>query len=227
MRQFFKRIVKTAAAQWFFGFLVAAYGNLVWWTSKVTVQNGHIPQKYWDKNQPVVVALWHGRLLLMPFLFPRKLKVSALISDHADGRIVKNAAWFYNINTVVGSSTRGGVKALREMLRRTQAQETIFITPDGPKGPLATCSKGTIEIARMGNVPIIPASISAKEGKSARSWDRFLLPKLFNTLIIRFEEPIDVPEDADQNVREAVRKKVESTMQDLQKATDKDVGFSA
>jgi hypothetical protein len=225
MKKAFKKLIKTAGAQWFFGFLIAVYSSLVWWTSKVKIQNSHIPQKYWDKNKPVVIALGHGRLALMPFLFPRKLKVSALISDHPDGRLVKNAAWFFNIRTVVGSSTRGGVKALREILRRVKKGETIFITPDGPKGPYMTCSKGTIEIARMGGIPIIPASISAQKGKNMRSWDKFLFPKPFNTLIIRFDDPIEIPEGADKVLRERIRTEVERTMQNLQAATDNDTGF--
>lgn len=222
-KKWHKRLLQTAAAQWFLGFLIATYSLLVWWTSKVKIQNGHIPEQYWKEGKPVVIALWHGRLALMPYLFPRKLKISALISDHRDGRLVKNAAWFFGIRTVVGSTTKGGMQALREMLRRVKDGETIFITPDGPKGPYMTCSKGTVEIARMAGIPVIPASISAAKGKTMRSWDKFLFPKLFNQLVIRFDEPISVA--SDKTARETKRVEVETTLQRLQQATDSEVGW--
>ncbi len=225
MKKYFKKLIKTAGAQWFFGFLIYAYGSFVWYTSKVKIDNSHIPKKYWDNNKPVVIALWHGRLALMAFLFPRNLKVSALISDHPDGRLVKNAAWFFGIKTVVGSSTKGGMQAMREILRRIKTGETIFITPDGPKGPYMECSKGTIEIARIAGVPIIPAAISVEKGKTMRSWDKFLFPKPFNTLVLRYGEAITIPADASKEEREEKRLAVEKSLQDLQHATDKKVRF--
>jgi hypothetical protein len=47
---------------------------------------------------------------------------------------------------------------------------------------------------------------------TARSWDRFLIPRPFSQVRVRFGEPIDVPEQMDEEAFEVLRLAVEKKM---------------
>ena len=69
------------------------------------------------------------------------------------------------------------------------------MAPDGPRGPLMHCAPGVIELARHTGAPIVPASISSQHGKILNSWDRFLVPRLFDRLVCIWGEPVTIPKD--------------------------------
>jgi len=58
-----------------------------------------------------------------------------------------------------------------------------------------------------------------------RSWDRFLIPKPFSRILVRFGEPIDVPEQMDSEAFEALRRKVEKEMIDGHAQDDLSFGW--
>src|SRR5262249_58573630 len=88
---------------------------------------------------------WHG---LAPF--------HMLISAHRDGRIIAGAMTYFGIETIAGSTSRGGSSALREMLKRLREGGCIGITPDGPRGPAMTLSIGVVNIAQVARGPLVP-----------------------------------------------------------------------
>lgn len=224
LKTLLKSLVNSSAGQQFLGALIFVYGNLVWYTSKIKIENGELPQAFWTEGKPVIVAVWHGRLLLMSFLFSRGVKVSALISEHRDGKIVRNAAQMYGHETVAGSTTRGAVAAFRKLIRRAEMGHTIFITPDGPKGPRMRLSKGTTELSRQTGLPIFAASISCDTGTIAHSWDRFMIPKPFGTIYVNWKNLGSIDKNASAAEREAFRNKVELEMITQQTQTDHAIG---
>jgi lysophospholipid acyltransferase (LPLAT)-like uncharacterized protein len=72
-------------------------------------------EKSRDPGRPVIGAFWHQRLLMMPF-FPRPGKTGMLISQHRDGEIIARLIKYLGIDSVRGSTTRGGLSALRGMV---------------------------------------------------------------------------------------------------------------
>ncbi len=121
-----------------------------------------------------------------------------LISGHRDGQIISKIALlgsFGQIRTVTGSSSRGGTKAVRDLLQSARAGRTLFITPDGPRGPNMRAQRGVVEIARLTGLPILPASVSAAPCKQLRTWDRFLIPYPFSRVAVRWAEPIRISRD--------------------------------
>ena len=46
----------------------------------------------------------------------------------------------------------------------------------------------------------------------ARSWDRFLIPQPFTRMLIRWGDPIFVPENIDSEAFEAIRLDIENKM---------------
>jgi len=168
--------------------------------------------------------MWHGRLMLLDYLRPNGRAMVTLISGHRDGQVISKMASLTTggkIRTVTGSSSRGGSKAIRELMRHARAGETIFITPDGPRGPNMIAQRGVIEIARLTGLPILPVSASARWRSQRRSWDRFIVPYPFTRVAVRWGEPIKIERGADGDVLLA---QLEAALTACQRAADEAVG---
>jgi len=152
------------------------------------------PQKFWDRGQPIIAAFWHQRLLMMPFL-PRRGKVAMLISQHRDGEFIARAVKLFGVDAVRGSTTRGGISALRGMIRSFRAGANLAITPDGPQGPKHVVQIGVMELARQTGAPIFPVTYSASRRKVFSSWDNFILPLPFCRVAYVWGEPLFLPRE--------------------------------
>src|SRR5690606_25961424 len=75
-------------------------------------------------GRPCVFVLWHGRLLPLGFLH-RGEGVVALISRAADGDYLAEVLGRWGFVPVRGSSSRGGGKALRELIGHARAGRSI------------------------------------------------------------------------------------------------------
>lgn len=172
------------------------------------------------RGGPYIIALWHGRLAMLHQLRIGDRPLAALISSHRDGQLISKCAWYYNIRTVTGSSTRGGFGAVRQLLRLTREGHSLIITPDGPRGPRLHVNKGIVEIARVSGLPILPAAISTS-GRELKTWDRFLVPVPFSRVTIRWGEPLRVVGDCDTA---AVAAQLEHALTLVQSAADEAIG---
>jgi lysophospholipid acyltransferase (LPLAT)-like uncharacterized protein len=141
-----------------------------------------------------------------------------LISGHRDGQLISKIAQMFRIQTVVGSSTRGGSRAIRDLIRLSRDGHNLYITPDGPRGPAMSAQSGIVEIARLTGLPILPASASTSNGGERNTWDRILVPYPFGRTVVRWGEPIQVDNDSDG---EAVRLRLETALIDLQEQADR------
>jgi len=156
----------------------------------VHVNTGY-PESCLARGERVICAFWHGRLLMMPFAYPGQ-PVVILISHHRDGEYISRIATALGFQVIRGSATRGGVRALRQIIRALKEGLNLVITPDGPKGPRAKVKSGVIEIARLTGAPIVPVSFSAVRRRFLGSWDAFLLPLPFSRAVYIWGEPIYV-----------------------------------
>jgi lysophospholipid acyltransferase (LPLAT)-like uncharacterized protein len=80
-------------------------------------------------------------------------------------------------------------------------------------------------MAQLSGAPIIPVYISVNRAWILRSWDRFLIPKPFSTVWIRWDEPIPVPATLDNDAFEALRLDIEKRMRDNQEGDDRKRGW--
>ncbi|MFQ5767596.1 MAG: lysophospholipid acyltransferase family protein [Acidobacteriota bacterium] len=165
-------------------------------------------------GQNYILAFWHGRLLMMPYCYRRR-KIAIIISEHGDGELIARTMALFGHQTIRGSSTRGGAGALRQAIRHLRRGGDIGFTPDGPRGPRFRVQPGVIQAARLGRVPIIPVSFSARPAHHLASWDRFLLPWPFSRGLFLYGRPIRVPPDADAGRMEAARLELEGRLRRL------------
>jgi lysophospholipid acyltransferase (LPLAT)-like uncharacterized protein len=156
------------------------------------------PQKFWDQGQHIIAAFWHQRLLMMPFL-PHRGKVGMLISQHRDGEFIARAVKLFGVDSVRGSTTRGGLAALRGMIRFFRKGGNLAVTPDGPQGPKHIVQIGVVELARQTGAPIVPVTYSASRCKVFGSWDNFILPLPFCRVAYVWGEPLFVPREIDKD----------------------------
>jgi len=168
-------------------------------------------EKFWNEGKFVIAAFWHQRLLMMPFL-PHKGRVGMMISRHRDGEFIARAVKFFGIDSVRGSTTRGGTAALRGMVRFFAGGAHLAITPDGPQGPRHVVQRGVVELARLTAAPIVPVAYGATWKKVFNSWDQFILPLPFCRVVYIWGEPIFIPRDLKENELEEKRLLVEERL---------------
>ena len=118
------------------------------------------------------------------------MKCYTLMSAHGDGRLIGGIVKLLGIDSVSGSSTRGGMTAVRTLLKCMKAGHDIAITPDGPKGPIFETKPGVISLARIAKVSLLPLSFKAEKSWVLKSWDRFVVPRPFSRGTMYVGKPV-------------------------------------
>jgi hypothetical protein len=131
---------------------------------------------------------------------------------------------YFRIETIAGSTTRGGSSALREILKRLKQGGCVGVTPDGPRGPPMTVSIGIVNIARLAGVPIVPLTYATSRRRVLATWDRFHLALPFGRGLFLFGEPIEVAAELDEEGLENARRLLETRMVEMAREADRLVG---
>lgn len=219
-----KRLFSLAVVRRITCWLISLYIRFARITSRWRVLGREIPEGFWSREEPFILALWHGRLMMMPYSWRRKKPIDFLISFHRDGDMVARTIGHFGLGSIRGSSKKGGASALKSMVRALRQGTWIGIAPDGPTGPRMRASEGIVSVARLSGVPILPATCAASRRIVLGSWDRFLIPLPFSRGIFSWGEPIRVPRDADDNtIRETVQQ-LEDALNTLTDEADRAVG---
>jgi len=142
-----------------------------------------------------VYATWHQRMSYHFHYFGSR-HVTVMISQSRDGEYVARVAAGLGFKNVRGSSTRGGLKALKELVQEIRNGEIGGMLADGPQGPARVAKIGSVVIARNAEVSLIPVLWGADRCWMFNSWDRYLVPKPFARVVIFYAEPIWIPRSA-------------------------------
>ena len=70
----------------------------------------------YGNGRGMIFAFWHSRQLMMPLAY-RGRRIHVLISRHRDGEIIARLIGRFGFRSVRGSTTRGGMTALRSLIR--------------------------------------------------------------------------------------------------------------
>ena len=216
-----KKILKSDRMKAVIGWVAAAYIWLVYRTGRWQTINGGEAEAYIRENKPFILAFWHGRLLLMPTLMKKNVRAHVLISRHGDGEIIAQAIRHWNLDSIRGSTTKGALPAIKEILKVIRRKEIAVITPDGPQGPRMRVQDGVMRIAAMSGVPVFPASYSAKRGRFLGSWDRFLFAKPFSRGVIIWGDPVHVPRQDTDGAFDRARDEIEGSLNRITQEADR------
>ncbi|MDT4965711.1 MAG: hypothetical protein QOJ64_448 [Acidobacteriota bacterium] len=161
-----------------------------------------------------IYTFWHNRVFLSTW-FWRRRRIVVMTSQSFDGEYIARFIQRYGYGAARGSSTRGGVGAIVEMVRLMRAGCPTGFTIDGPKGPRYIAKMGAVLLAKKTGHPIMPFTVTPKRFWEVKSWDAFQVPKPFTHALTQIAEPIFVPSDADENTLNTKRDELQSALDDL------------
>jgi len=165
-------------------------------------------------RQPVM-AFWHGRILPATFYFRRR-GIVVITSENFDGEWIARIIERFGYGTARGSTSRGGRKAILQLVRDMRAGRAAGFTLDGPRGPARVAQAGAVWLASATGNPILPFHLEASSHWSLRSWDRTQIPKPFSTVALVVGEPMDVPHEAPAETLEQARHDLERRLSSLE-----------
>jgi lysophospholipid acyltransferase (LPLAT)-like uncharacterized protein len=206
--------------------IIHCYIRFVYWFTRWNVEGSEWPRRLRAEGRPFILAFWHGRLLMIPMAWRRLAPMHMLISAHPDGQIIADAVTYFGVDSIAGSTKRGGSAALRTMLKRLKEGDCVGITPDGPRGPAMTASVGIVNVARLAGVPILPITYATSRRRMLRTWDCFHFPWPFGRGVYLWGEPLEIAAELDEAGLEHARSLVETRMVEMVREADRRVGHS-
>jgi hypothetical protein len=194
-------------------------------TTRVRLENFSAYDARRQAREPTLFAFWHDQLLAMTVsMIGRGQRYTVLISQHPDGDLIARTVAGLEVDPVRGSSSRGGLKAMTELVRRLRAGGNVVFTPDGPRGPRHRASSGTIVLAQRARVPIMPVACAVRPRIRAGSWDRLQVPMPFARGAVVGGDVIRVPSSAGPAMREQLRCELENSLTALTLKAERMVG---
>ena len=171
---------------------------------------------------PAICCIWHNRLVLSLVVYWRHVQprtaapgIAAMVSASKDGGFLAAILEYFGVEPVRGSSSRRGPQALLELTTWAERGYDLAITPDGPRGPRYEVQEGTMSLAQVTGLPIIPFSFNLGWKIKANSWDKFQIPLPFGPCEIIAGEALRVPREASDAEREALRKELERRLREM------------
>lgn len=164
--------------------------RLAAWALRALALTWRVERDPWPIRGATVIALWHSELIPMVALHraPHSTGGAPLVpiaSLSTDGDLLAQALSSLGYQVIRGSSSRGGVGALRAALGALREGSSPVLAVDGPRGPVGKVQPGAEVLARRGEVPVVWGRIEST-GWRARSWDRALVPWPFARVRVRY-----------------------------------------
>jgi hypothetical protein len=162
----------------------------------------------------VLLCLWHQQLFgaIRQTWNYSYLHPSIMISQSQDGELVARFVESIDWVAVRGSSSRGGQRALKEMIRRVRETGFAAHILDGPQGPLGKVKSGVIHLAQATGAVLVPLCATADRAWYLKSWDRCMVPKPFARITMRFGEMIQPLAAESEEDLEKQRQRLEAVM---------------
>ncbi len=188
------------------------------------VRGGEVLEKARKSPGHYILAFWHSRWVLMPFVYPGP-RLVVMSSQHRDSELLARVLTRFGLDLARGSTTRGGMAAFRTILRKAAEGSDVGFTPDGPRGPRRRVQPGVIAVGRLSGLPILPVTYSAARARRIGSWDRTMVPRMFSKGLVLFGSPVRVPRNADEAEQESLRLALERELDRITDLADVETGI--
>ncbi len=159
------------------------------WRYTYTDSTEHVP----SDSDNVIYIIWHENILPICYYFKnnfKNFKACVIASRSRDGRRISSILHQWGAKIIKGSFERRGMSVVRKSVRELTKGNSIFITPDGPRGPRRIAKKGAAQIAILSKAPVVPVHIIKSNSWRLTSWDKFIIPKPFTKIVLGFGTPI-------------------------------------
>ena len=207
----FKEKLLIRAADLAFYFLIRVIGSTIrfevegWENFEAIGRAGKIP----------IYAFWHDRIFAGTYFF-RNRGIVVITSRSLDGEYMARFIKRLGYGAVRGSSTRGGVGALVEMIRRMRSGMPMAFSVDGPRGPRYQAKNGAVLLAKKSGNPLMPFVLECEKYWVVRkSWDRLQIPRPFTRVRLMIATPIYVPENADEEAVNQAQNELQTSLDKL------------
>ncbi len=155
-----------------------------------------------------IYVLWH-EYILFPLFFRAHCRTAILLSRHPDADVLAHVARHMGFQSVRGSTNRGGVAAIRDLMRRCRHMH-LTITPDGPRGPRRQMTTGPIYLASKLGIPLVPMGFGYdRPWRVRRAWDQFAVPRPYSRARAVLGPEVLVPPDLSREGLEHFRQRFE------------------
>jgi lysophospholipid acyltransferase (LPLAT)-like uncharacterized protein len=182
-------------------------------TLRYEVLGGEKVERRRADKQPTIWAFWH-RIIIPIVWYGRNRGIVVMNTTAFDGQWTRKVIERLGFGTAQGSSSRGGLRGLQVMASRIADGVDCAFTIDGPRGPRYVAKVGPVLLARMTGAPIMVFHIGVDRGKTIeKTWDHFLLPRLFARAIIIGGPLIYVPPDADAEMIKAKHEEMQKALE--------------
>lgn len=214
-------IFKKPLVQEAIGRLLAGYLKFVRRTNRIIIEPEGVYEAKIRPELPVIVAMWHGQHLMVPFGRPEWMKASSLVSRHGDGELNAIALRELGIGAIRGSGAhgrkvreKGGASAFFAMIRAIEDGNTMVLTADVPKVARVVGS-GIVKLAQVTGRPIHAVAVVTSRRYCAKNWDATTIGLPFGRCGIVVGDAILVARDADDAAVETARLAVQQSLDDV------------
>jgi len=170
-----------------------------------------------------IYAFWHQCLFTACHRY-RDRDIAVLISRSFDGELIARVVEKFGYRPVRGSSSRGAVAGLLEMGRELESGRAVAFTVDGPRGPRFVAKPGPVLLARNHSAPVVALHFSVKSAWRLNSWDGFVIPKPFTSVLLRMAEPMHFPSSATDTQTEEFHAQLQRELDAARDYAEKQVG---
>ncbi len=188
--------------------------KIVFITCRINIHGQQERNKVGTRKIPAIGTCWHYGIVGIFYVLRNESSVM-LVSASKDGDYIAKLSEYSGFSTVRGSRNKGGVQALKELLKKIRQGKNLGIVADGSQGPPRVVQAGSILLASKTGAPILPMLWSASRYFAINSWDRTIIPKLFSQIDFFYGEPLLVPKKLDSAGIEKYRLKLEGRLNSL------------
>lgn len=173
-----------------FASLVFVIYRVLSWTWRVRLIEPPEMVASLQNRTPFILAHWHGDEIVLIQL-ARRYRIATITSTSKDGEMMDLVLHWLGAVTSRGSSTRGGVNALKGLIRLVKSGYNCSFAVDGPKGPIYKAKPGVFEMSRLFSAPMYAAGVSVDRAwHFPKAWNKTFLPKPFAKIVIQWVGPM-------------------------------------
>jgi len=201
---------KASAIGWAGYFAVGIIGKTMRWQS---VGDEHL-KSILDSGHRAIFTFWHGRIFPSTY-FWRNRGIVVMTSQNLDGEGIAQCIQRFGFGVARGSSSKGGLRALAQLVKDIRRGKDAAFTIDGPRGPRYIAKQGPILLGFKTGAAILCFHISMKHKIQLKSWDEFQIPLPFTKAVVLQAEPIWVPPESSEDELRELHAKMQKSLDDL------------
>jgi len=159
------------------------------------------------EDGPIILVLWHSRLMIWPSAWPKKLaNLYTLRESSPAGRLSSATQTRLGMRPVMMTEITSNFAASRLILRVIRGGDSLGMTADGPLGPAREVKQAPVEWARATGRPVYLFVWSARRSVRLKTWDRMMIPLPFTRGVYGYRRwPVEVARNLDSTTYDRLR----------------------